>query len=81
MKDNEGCSHINVSSLFSTIYKTYFFSGDVEDMSQFRLSSIRGSVYTPVDMYASVYKSQDKETKHPKKIDISNDCTNKVRCN
>lgn len=57
-----------------------FFSGDVEDMSQFRPSSIRGSFYTPADMYASVYKSPDKESTHQKEFDNSNDCTNKVCC-
>ncbi|VDI79044.1 Hypothetical predicted protein [Mytilus galloprovincialis] len=55
--------------------------GDVEDMSQFRPSSIRGSFYTPADMYASVYKSPDKESTHQKEFNNSNDCTNKIYTN
>ncbi|CAC5379359.1 MEP1B [Mytilus coruscus] len=52
---------------------------DVEDISQYRPSSMRRSFYTSADMYSSVYKSSDNEFAHQKEFDNSRDQGNKVR--
>lgn len=67
--------------MFLTNYKEkhFIFSDDIEDLSQYRPSSIRQSFYTSADTYASVYKSKDDGCTHNEAIDNYKDRGNKVR--